>query len=118
VPSGRFDRLRQELITLVAQTGFMVPGTLQTRFFECSRQNNCHCHEDPTKRHGPYHYWSRKVGGKLVATSLSDEQLAFVRESIENGRRLDRVIKQMHEESLRAVAEICSSEKRNRLQGR
>jgi hypothetical protein len=107
--SERFDRLRQELVSLAGKTGFMVPGCLQTRFFECTRHNNCRCHEDSTKRHGPYHYWSRKVGGKLVATSLSEEQLVLVRESIENGRRLDRLVKQLHEESLRAVAEICSS---------
>ncbi len=107
--SERFDRLRQELVSLASKTGFTVPGCLQTRFFECTRQNNCRCHEDSTKRHGPYHYWSRKVGGKLVATSLSEEQLVLVRESIENGRRLERLVKQLHEESLRAVAEICSS---------
>lgn len=112
--SERFDRLRQELVSLATKTGFTVPGSLQTRFFECTRQNNCRCHEDPTKRHGPYHYWSRKVGGKLVATSLSEEQLVLVRESIENGRRLERLVKQMHEESLRAVAEICSGGKQTR----
>jgi hypothetical protein len=99
---------------LATKTGFTVPGSLQTRFFECTRQNNCRCHEDSTKRHGPYHYWSRKVDGKLVATSLSEEQLVFVRESIENARRLERLVKQMHEESLRAVAKLCSSEQQTR----
>jgi hypothetical protein len=112
--SERFDRLRQELVSLATKTGFTVPGSLQTRFFECTRQNNCRCHEDSAKRHGPYHYWSRKVAGKLVATSLSEEQLVLVRESIENGRRLDRLVKQMHEESMRAVAEACSSRKQVR----
>jgi hypothetical protein len=116
--SERFDRLRQELIALAGETGFTVPGTLQTRFFECTRQNNCRCHEDPAKRHGPYHYWSRKIRGKLVCTSLSEEQLAFVRQAIENGRRIDRVVKQMHQESLRAVEKICSSGKRTRLLAR
>jgi hypothetical protein len=107
--SERFDRLRQELVCLASKTGFTVPGCLQTRFFECTRKNNCRCHEDSSRRHGPYHYWSRKVGGKLVATSLSDEQLVLVRESIENARRLEHLVKRLHEESLRALAEICSS---------
>ena len=115
--SERFERLRGELLSLAAETGFTAAGTLQTRFFKCSRQNNCGCHDDPDRRHGPYRYWSRKVGGRLVCTSLTEEQLAFVRESIENGRRLERLIKEMRDESLRAIAENCASEKRARAQG-
>ena len=110
--SERFERLREDLLSLAAETGFTAAGTLQTRFFKCSRQNNCGCHDDPARRHGPYRYWSRKVGGRLVCTSLTEEQLAFVRESIENGRRLERLIKEMRDESLRAIAEIYASEKR------
>jgi hypothetical protein len=112
--SRRFERLCEELRSLAAVTGFTAAGSLQTRSFECSRRNNCACHGNPAKRHGPYHYWTRKVGGRLVSTNLTEEQLAFVRESIDNGRRLERLAKEMRDESLRAIAEICATEKRAR----
>ncbi len=70
------------------------------------------CHGNPAKRHGPYHYWTRKAGGGLVSTNLTEEQLAFVRESIDNGRHLERLAKEMRDESQRAIAEICATEKR------
>jgi hypothetical protein len=104
--SERYDRLKQELASLATQIGFALPGSLQSRFFECTRRNNCRCHYDPANRHGPYHYWTRKVQGKTVSISLTDEQLAVVREWIESGRRLERVVKQMQHESLGAFALI------------
>jgi hypothetical protein len=39
-----------------------------------------------------------------VSVGLTDEQLAVVRQWIENGRTLERAVKQMQEESLRALA--------------
>jgi len=104
--SERYDRLKRELALLATQMGFALPGSVQSRFFECTRRNNCRCHDDPANRHGPYHYWTRKVQGKTVSISLTDEQLAVVREWIESGRRLDRVVKQMQHESLRAFTVI------------
>ena len=41
---------------------------VQTRQIECGKAA-CHCHETPGNRHGPYHYWTRKVRGK---TQLDD----------------------------------------------
>ena len=102
--SERYDRLTQELTTLATQMGFALPGTVQTRFFECTRRNNCRCHDDPVNRHGPYHYWTRKVKYKTVSITLTDEQLAHVRECIETNRELQRLLKQLERESLRAIA--------------
>lgn len=102
--SERYDRLKEELASLATQIGFALPGSVQSRFFECTRPNNCRCHDDPANRHGPYHYWTRTVRRKTVSVGLTDEQLAVVRQWIENGRTLERAVKQMQEESLRALA--------------
>ena len=103
-PSERYDRLKRELVSRVTRMGFLLSGSLQSRFFECTRSNKCRCHEDPANRHGPYHYWTRKVKYKTVSTTLTDEQLAHVRECIETNRALQRLLKQLERESLRAIA--------------
>lgn len=102
--SERYDRLKRELATLAARMGFLLPGSVQSRFFECTRPNNCRCHDDPANRHGPYHYWTRKVNYKTVSVILTEEQLSQVRECIETNRELQRFLKQMERESLRAFA--------------
>jgi len=102
--SQRYESLRRELAALAPQMGFLLTGSVQSRFFECSRQNNCRCHDDVASRHGPYHYWTRKVKGKTVSVSLTHDQLAVVQEWIQNGRALERLLKKMRDESMRAIA--------------
>lgn len=102
--SARYDRLKHELASLATQMGFVLPGSVRSRFFECTRRNNCRCHDDPANRHGPYHYWTRKVRGKTVSDSLTGEQLALVQEGIENSRKLERIVKQMQLKCLHAFA--------------
>jgi hypothetical protein len=102
--SHRYERLRRELVSLAPQVGFLLTGSVQSRFFECSRQNNCRCHDDMASRHGPYHYWTRKVKGKTVSVTLTDDQLAVVQEWIQNSRALERLLKKMRNESMRAIA--------------
>lgn len=102
--SQHYESLRRELASLAPQVGFLLTGSVQSRFFECSRQNNCRCHDDMASRHGPYHYWTRKVKGKTVSVTLTDNQLAVVQEWIQNSRALERLLKKMRDESMRAIA--------------
>jgi uncharacterized protein DUF6788 len=103
--SKGYDRLKRELASLAARMGFLLTGSVQSRFFECTRpNNNCRCHDDPANRHGPYHYWTRKVKYKTVSVTLTGEQLAYVRECIETNRVLQRLLKRMERESLHAFA--------------
>jgi len=102
--SPRFESLKRELALLATQTGFLLSGSVQNRFFECSRPSNCRCHDDPANRHGPYRYWTRKQNGKTVSVSLDDEHFALVQHCIENGRAIERLLKQMRHESTRAIA--------------
>ena len=70
------------------------------------RQATCRCYDDPDARHGPYHYWTRKVGGKTVGLNLTEDELVLYREWIENNRELERLVKEMRHISSRVLALI------------
>jgi hypothetical protein len=95
----RYAKLKAELQEL----GFICVGSLQTRFLECGKPT-CRCHADPANRHGPYHYWTRKVAGKTVAVLVSEEDLGLYSEFVANNRELDRVVREMRKVSARVLA--------------
>jgi len=94
----RYARLKAELQAL----GYVCVGSVQSRRLTCGNPG-CRCHTDERYRHGPYHYWTRKVGGKTVSAVLTADQAALYRAWIENNRRLDRIVRQMREVSARAL---------------
>jgi hypothetical protein len=65
-------RIANELAAL-ARSGPALPGTIAERLTRCGREN-CACHADPPRRHGPYFHWTRKVANKTVGRWLSVEQ--------------------------------------------
>ena len=91
-------QLKKELMAL----GFVCVGSLQTRQLECGKEA-CRCHDDPANRHGPYHYWTRKVQGRSVAVLLSDDEAVLYRAWIARNRELERVIREMRKVSARAL---------------
>lgn len=84
----------EELLGQLAELGFCLPGSLSTRKLRCGNPR-CRCRADPPKLHGPYTYWTRKVGGRTVAQLLSAEQLDRYRPWIENDRRLRQLVAQL-----------------------
>ena len=63
-------RIQAELATL----GPCLPGTISTRLLRCGNPR-CRCRDpDADQRHGPYHYWTRKISGKTASKLLSPEQ--------------------------------------------
>ena len=87
----------------LAQTDFVLPGTLTERMTRCGRPN-CRCHAAPPVLHGPYHQWTRKVGGKTVTRLLTDDQLADYGPWFANQRRLRALVTELETLSL-AIAE-------------
>jgi hypothetical protein len=102
--SERYESLKRELVSLASKMGFLLTGSLLSRFFECTRDNGCHCHDDPANRHGPYHYWTRAEKGKHISVGVPNEQLALFEAWRENTRAFDRIVSDMRRESLRAIA--------------
>lgn len=97
----RYDALKRELQAV----GFICLGSVQTGRRECGKPT-CRCHQAPENRHGPYHGWTRKAGGKTVGLMLTEDELPVYREWIQNQRKLERILRRMRNVSTRALALI------------
>lgn len=94
---GKYRALASELASL----GFISPGSLVERETTCGKPG-CRCMGDPPRRHGPYHQWSRAVGGKTVTRRLSDDEAELYREWVGNWRKLKRITAEMEKVSTAA----------------
>jgi hypothetical protein len=95
----RYLELKQQM----QKVDFVCVGSVQTRYLPCGTPG-CRCHRDPAQRHGPYHYWTRKVQGRTVTVLLQQEEVALYREWIQNNRQLDRLVREMRRISARALS--------------
>jgi hypothetical protein len=66
----------------------------------------CRCQANPPQLHGPYYQWTRKVLGKTATVRVNQAQAKLLREWITNGRRLDRLVRQVEKVSLRLTERI------------
>ena len=98
-PTGR--RL-QQLQAQLADVGFALPGTINIAMNRCGKQN-CACHQDPPRLHGPYITWTRKVSGKTITRHLTPEQLERYKPWFDNDRRLRELTKELEALSLQAA---------------
>jgi hypothetical protein len=95
------ERLR-ELLGQLSELGFCLPGSLSTRRLRCGNPRCC-CRADPPRLHGPYTYWTRKVGGRTVSQLLSAEQAERYRPWIDNNRRLRQLVKELEALAIEAA---------------
>jgi len=91
---ARARRIAAQITAGLAQAGFALPGTLTERMTRCGYPG-CRCHADPPRLHGPYHQWTRKIGGKTVTRILTDDQLADYQPWFDNQRRLRALIAEL-----------------------
>ena len=105
----RYEQLRDELLHL----GFVCVGSLQRRHLECGK-DACRCHGHPDNRHGPYHYWTRKVAAKTVAVLVPADDVAIYTEWLANNRTLDRVVRDMRKISARALTLALTAPRKDR----
>ena len=92
----RYEALKRE----VADLPPIRRGSLVRRFMPCGKPG-CRCLANPPQLHGPYYQWTRKVLGKTATVRVNRAQAKLLREWIANGRRLDRLVRQMENVSLR-----------------
>ena len=88
-------RIARELAAL----GLALPGTLADRMTRCGR-DNCRCHADPPRLHGPYHQWTRKKNGKTATRILTEDQYADYAPWFDNHRRLRELVAELEALSL------------------
>lgn len=75
----------------IARSGDVLPGSISERRMRCG-QAACPCQADPSRRHGPYWQWTRKVANKTVGKWLGKEQAGECRAWIANDRRLRELL--------------------------
>jgi len=92
----------QQLQAQLADVGFALPGTINVAMNRCGKQN-CACHQDPPRLHGPYITWTRKVSGKTITRHLTPEQLERYKPWFDNDRRLRELTKELEALSLQAA---------------
>ena len=95
----------QQLKTTLLDIGYFHRGTLIKRFMVCGKPP-CACHGTPPRLHGPYYHWTRKIRGKTQSRFFSPTQAQLVSAWIAEGRKLDRIIRQMERLSLRATERL------------
>ena len=66
-----------------------------SRHMLTSGKENCACHRDPKRRHGPYAYWTTKVNGKTVSRRLPPEEADLLTDWIQNRRSLEETKRKM-----------------------
>jgi hypothetical protein len=98
-PTAAQRRRHNEIVRALAQTGFVLPGTLLERHNRCGKPN-CRCKQDPPTLHGPYYQWTRKVDGKTVTRLLTGEQTERYRDWFANAQRARQLIAELETLSL------------------
>lgn len=97
----RFDRLKRS----VSDLGPLRRGSVVKRFVPCGKPGCC-CQAMPPQLHGPYYQWTRKIRGKTVTVRLTEQEAQRIREWIDNGRQLDRIVTEMEKLSLRMTERL------------
>lgn len=98
-PTAAQRRRQAELTRALAQTGFVLPGTLLERHNRCGKPN-CRCRQDPPTLHGPYYQWTRKVDGKTVTRLLTADQIERYRAWFADAQRARQLLAELEMLSL------------------
>jgi hypothetical protein len=103
--SSPLTQLRQrhrQLARRLSQIGPILKGSVAASYTRCGKAN-CRCQDDPPQLHGPYWQWSTAIDGKTVSRRLQEEELPFYLECLENRRRLEALLADMHDLALQTA---------------
>lgn len=100
--SGSFRKRIAILQRRIAGFDYVCSGNLRQRYSVCGTEN-CRCKARSPEPHGPYYYWSRLLGGKVVQRVLSREQADIVARGIANYREVRELLRKWEEETVRGI---------------
>ena len=81
----RFEKTKAGLLSL----GIFRKGSITKRWMTCGNPR-CQCRSDPSKRHGPYYWWTTKEKGRTQAILVPKEWLSEARTCVANYKELKR----------------------------
>ncbi len=96
--SSAARRRIEEIRSQIDSFDLICSGTLLKRTKTCGKPN-CRCAADPKARHGPYHEWSWREGGRLVHKIVTPEQARRLRRAIDNYREIRALLTLWERES-------------------
>ena len=88
---GHDHEQHRALVERLATVGFVMPGTLLHTRRRCGRPT-CRCATGLEQGHGPYHQWTRKIGGKTRTLRLTDEQAEIYGPWFDHAKQLRALI--------------------------
>lgn len=107
-PRDRVDAKRRRVQAKIAKAlreiDFALPGSIAVRNYRCGK-DNCACHADPPRLHGPSVQWTRKIDAKTVNRVLSAEQWADYKVWFDNARKLRALVAELEALSLQIFEE-------------
>jgi hypothetical protein len=99
-----------EIKLQLADFDFAIPGTIRSISLKCGKPS-CACWADKKARHGPYHFWDRKVGGKLSSKSIAEPMVPLLKKWINNRKRIEKSLQEIIVLSQALVAEMAEKKK-------
>lgn len=84
-------------------------GSVALRSNRCGK-DNCACHGDPPRLHGPYWHFTAKVAGKTVNKRLSESEARLYEEWIANDRKARDLLAEMRALAAQAAPLILAQE--------
>lgn len=100
----KFNELKKELV----KTGFICTGSVFSVYQKCGKKS-CSCATDKNALHGPYNRWTRKLKGKTISRTITDEQAEITRKYIENYRNLEKLLEKMKDITTQYI-ELCKNQ--------
>lgn len=101
-PLQAYERAYRRLARQLGSLGYILKGSVQVRRTQCGYAA-CRCHRAPRFRHGPYYWWTSKLGGKTVTWVLSEEEEKFYLAWARNRQRLERIVEEMYRVSAKVA---------------
>jgi hypothetical protein len=98
------DKITAEI---AATAGPALPGTLTIRSYACGKPA-CRCHADPSRLHGPYAEWTRKIAGKTITRRLTPGQLAAYQPLFDNAKKLRALLAQLQDLTMQITGEAST----------
>ena len=89
-----YEERHRELAERLSLLGFMYEGSVVRQWLTCGK-DSCVCHRDPSRKHGPYVYWTSKVKGRTVSRLLFPEEVGLYEEWIRNRKTFREIQRRM-----------------------
>ena len=105
----KIAKLKQEIMKM----DYLMRGSIIKTYLKCGKKE-CICHRDPTKLHGPYYVFTKKVKGKTVTRHYTEKEAKQLEIYLRQYNEAVQKIREISELSEEAISIILNQNKNNR----